>query len=80
MALYGAGKAPAVPANADGTTVTGVTENGGAVGGTNDGDMPDISTVSAAYSQAEVTAIRDAVREVAQMVNDLIAHLNDGRT
>jgi len=73
MALYGAGKAPAVPAYADGTTVGELTENGGAIAGTNDGDLPDLTSPTAAANAA-------AIRELAQRLNELIAHLNDGRT
>lgn len=80
MALLGAAKAPIVPKNSDGTTVSVLTENSGAIGGTNDGDLPDIGTVGGGYTQAEVVAIRDAVRELAAKVNALIAHMNDGRT
>lgn len=79
MPLYGAAKAPAVP-DSLGRTVGQLTENNGAIGGTNDGNLPDISTVSTTYTQAEIVAIRDAVREVAAKVNALIAHLNDGRS
>lgn len=50
-----------------------LTEDSGDIGGTNDGDLPDISTVSSTPSQAEVEAIRDAVREVAAKVNELHA-------
>lgn len=53
--------------------VAALTENGGAIGGTNDGNLPNISSVSASYVQAEVTAIRDAVREIAAKVNAVIA-------
>ena len=62
--------------NGDGTlkklsesAVTDLTENAGAIGGTNDGNLPDISAVTSTYVQAEVVAIRDAVREVAAKVN-----------
>lgn len=78
MPLQSAGLAPAV-ADSNGATVSQLTENSGAIGGTNDGDLPDISTVSGTYTQAEVVAIRDAVRELAAKVNDLIDHLNNGR-
>lgn len=79
MALYGAAKAPAVEKAEDGTTEVDLTEDGSAIGGTNDGDLPDISAVSGTYTQAEVVAIRDAVREVAAKINALIDHMNDGR-
>lgn len=79
MALYGAAKAPAIPKYSDGTTQGVLTENGSAIGGTNDGNLPSIASVSGTYTQAEVVAIRDAVREVAAKINALIAHMNDGR-
>ena len=79
MTLYGAAKAPAVAKASDGTTEADLTENSGAIGGTNDGDLPDIGTVGGTYVQAEAVAVRDAVREVAQKLNDLIDHMNDGR-
>jgi hypothetical protein len=53
-----------------------LTENSGVIGGTNDGDLPDIDTVSGSPSQAEVTAIRDAVREVAASHNTLVTKVN----
>lgn len=52
-----------------------LTENSGVVGGTNDGNLPSLATVSATYTQAEIVAIRDAVREVAAKLNDLMAKL-----
>lgn len=57
------------------TDVDNLTENAGAIGGTNNGDLPDISTVSASYTQAEVVAIRDSVRELATTVNSLLTSL-----
>lgn len=73
MALYGAGKAPAVKRNATGTTVATLTEDGGAtISGTNDGDLPDLTTITDAAAEA-------AIQEIAQKLNDLIEHLNDGR-
>jgi len=80
MPLYNAALAPAVPKNSDKATVSALTEDSGAVGGTNDGNMPDIGTVSGTYTQAEVVAIRDAVREVAAKLNELMVHMNNGRT
>lgn len=53
---------------------TPLTENSGGIGGTNDGDMPAIATVSAGYVQAEAVAVRDAVREIASKLNDVIAN------
>lgn len=48
--------------------VADLTENSGAIGGTNDGDLPDLSTPSAALNA-------EAVREVADKLNDLMATL-----
>lgn len=130
MALYGAAKAPALTKNSDGSTVGALTEDGSAIGGTNDGDLPDLSanlssdltenstdiggtqdgnvaTLSVAWDgstnptsaegdllidgireafvainslRADMVALRAAVRENAQHLNDLIDHLNDGRS
>ena len=80
MALLGAAKAPVIPKNSDGTTVAALTENSGDIGGTNDGDLPDIGTVGGSYVQAQAVAVRDAVRELAAKVNELMTHMNDGRT
>lgn len=83
MALYGGAKAPIVPANADGTTVAALTDNSG---GTADQTLAAVKTltISAAYSQAEIQALRDAVADdiadLALKISDLIDHLNDGRT
>lgn len=55
--------------------IAAVTEDTGPVGGTNDGNMPALSTVSGTYVQAEIVAIRDAVRELADKVNAIIAAL-----
>ena len=79
MTLLNAALAPAAPKRNDATTEVDLTENTGAIGGTNDGDLPDIGTVGGTYVQAEAVAVRDAVREVAQKLNDLIDHMNDGR-
>ena len=70
MALYGAGKAPAVPANADGSVVDKV--------GTQTVDLSawDGSTEPTA---AEATAIGDAIVAIQTKLDDLIDHLNDGR-
>lgn len=57
------------------TDPANLTENSGSIGGTNNGDLPNISTVSATYTQAEVVAIRDAVREVAAKLNTLLTNL-----
>lgn len=78
MPLQSSALAPAV-VDDQGNSVSALTEDGSAIGGTNDGDLPDISTVSGTYTQAEVTAIRDAVRECAQRINDLVSHMNNGR-
>lgn len=48
---------------------TALTENSGAIGGTNDGDIPDLSSPDAATNAA-------AVREVATAVNTLTTKLN----
>lgn len=58
------------------TDAAALTENAGAIGGTNDANLPDISAVSATYTQAEVVAIRDAARECAAQINVLRAKLN----
>lgn len=93
MALYGAAKAPSVPKYSDGSTVDNLTEDGSAIGGTNDGDLPAAPAVNLAAwdgatspTAAEATDISDAindlsamVREVADKVNDLLEHMNDGR-
>lgn len=71
MALYGAGKAPAVPKNSDGTTVAALTDNSGGTA------SETIAVIGATYDQAEV---RNAVASIANKLADLIAHLNDGRT
>lgn len=68
MALYGAANDP--------VDVSDLTENGGAIGGTNDGDLPDMSSVSSPPTQAEVQAIRDGVRENAAQLNKLRASLS----
>lgn len=67
MPLYGSAHDP--------QRVAALTEDGGDIGGTNDGDLPDIGTVSAAYTQAEVVALRDAIRELAAAHNELLAAL-----
>lgn len=46
-----------------------LTENSGAIGGTNDGDLPDLTTPDAAGNAA-------AVRELATAVNTLTTKLN----
>lgn len=48
---------------------TALTENSGAIGGTNDGNLPDLSSADAAANAA-------AVREVATAVNTLTTKLN----
>lgn len=126
MTLYNAGLAPAVR-DRNGVTVGVLTEDEGAIGGTNDGNLPDLDATatvlleneaavegtdsefatldfewdgltapSAAQATlltdalretgaqvnaliADVAALRAAVRENADKVNDLITHLNDGR-
>lgn len=58
-------------------TIADLQENGGAIGGTNDGDLPDIGTVSDPPTQAEVQAIRDAVRELAARSNEIATVLRE---
>jgi len=53
---------------AAGAAVADLTENSGAIGGTNDGDLPDLSSPDAAGNAA-------AVRELATTVNGLLASL-----
>jgi hypothetical protein len=72
MTLYGAAPRPSALTAAT-SAATALTEDSGAIGGTNDSDLPAIGTVSGTYSQAEVVAIRDAVREVAAAYNALRA-------
>lgn len=67
MTLYGGAKNP--------EGIDALTENSGDIGGTNDGDLPDIGTVSSPPTQAEVQAIRDAVRENAAKLNELLEAL-----
>lgn len=52
----------------DQTAVPALTENSGAIGGTNDGDLPDLSSPDAATNAA-------AIREVAAKLNALQAAL-----
>jgi hypothetical protein len=54
----------------EGSAVADLTEDGGAIGGTNDGDIPDLTTPSAALNTA-------AVRELATTVNTLLASLRE---
>ena len=63
--------------NADlgGAAVAILTEDSSAIGGTNDGDLPDIGTVGGTYVQAEAVAVRDGVRENAAKINALILAL-----
>lgn len=69
----GSGKVirPGVITNGTGSVPAALTENSGAIGGTNDSNIPDLATVSGTYVQAEVVAIRDGVRELAAKVNAL---------
>ncbi|MCA9903835.1 MAG: hypothetical protein KC547_08265 [Anaerolineae bacterium] len=48
---------------------TALTENSGAIGGTNDGDLPDLTSADAAANAA-------AVRECATAINTLTTKLN----
>jgi hypothetical protein len=58
-----------VPALIGGSTVIAdLTENSGAIGGTNDGDLPDLTTPSAALNA-------ESVRELATRVNEIQAAL-----
>lgn len=57
------------------TDPTDLTENSTTIGGTNDGNIPDISTISVTYTQAEVIAVRDAVREIADKLNTLMSNM-----
>ena len=50
------------------TAIADLTENSGAIGGTSDGDLPDLTTPSAAGNTA-------AVRELAERVNAIQAAL-----
>jgi hypothetical protein len=50
------------------SAIADLTEDGGAIGGTSDGDLPDLSTPGAVVNTA-------AVREVAERVNALQAAL-----
>lgn len=59
------------PAHVGYAVVPDLTEDGGAIGGSSDGDLPDIGTISAVYDDAEVIAVRDAVREVADQLNTI---------
>jgi hypothetical protein len=52
----------------DQTAIAALTENAGAIGGTNDGDLPDLSSPDAATNAA-------AIREVAAKLNALQAAL-----
>lgn len=60
MPLYGSARDP--------QSVVSLTEAGGAIGGTNDGDLPSLAGVA----DANVSA---AIREVAAKLNELIAAL-----
>ena len=51
-----------------GTVIADLTENSGAIGGTSDGDLPDLTTPSAAANTA-------SVRELATRINALQAEL-----
>lgn len=63
------------PALAGIATVADMLEDGVAIGGTSDGDMPDLDTVTGTYVQGEIVAIRDAVRENAEKMNELLTVL-----
>lgn len=53
--------------------VAALTENGGAIGGTNDGNLPDLSGSPAGTDAAFITALIAAVRELAAKQNAVIA-------
>lgn len=58
------------------TNLAALTENSGAIGGTNDGNLPTlVTTANATYSQNESTALNGAIREVANRVNQIITAL-----
>lgn len=50
------------------TVIADITENSGAIGGTNDGDLPDLTTAGAQVNT-------DSVREIAVKLNALLAEL-----
>lgn len=90
MTLYGAAKAPAVPSNLDGSTQAALTESSGDT--TPDETVADVSTVvtgvdgtaSNAASKVDVdarlVAIDSNFADLARKINNLITHMNDGRT
>ncbi|MEW5422660.1 DUF2190 family protein [Amorphus sp. 3PC139-8] len=51
--------------------VADLTEDGGAIGGTNDGDLPDVSGTASGTDAAIVTALQATVRELAAKQNEL---------
>lgn len=68
MALYGAAKAPAVPAAVDGTTVDAI------------GTVTITLSTSDTYADADVKAAVDAaLATITDKIDALIAHMNDGR-
>lgn len=70
------GSAPALSEGPQ-TNVADLTENSGAIGGTNDGDLPDLSGSPAGTDAAFVTALIAAVRELAADNNALKAALRN---
>lgn len=50
------------------TAIADLTENSGAIGGTNDGDLPDLTTAGAQVNT-------DSVRELAVRINEIQAAL-----
>ena len=83
MSLLGAAKAPVIPKNSDGTTVAALTDDSG---GTANQTLEAVNslTIGGTYSQAELQAVRDAcgnnIADLAKKIEDLISHMNDGRT
>lgn len=70
MSLFGAASRPSALTAAT-SAAAALTEDGAAVGGTNNLDIPALTTVGDPPTQAQVTAIRDGLREVAAAYNTL---------
>jgi len=60
---------------ADGLTATALTENSGAIGGTNDGDLPTIPTCTNPVTNTEGDTLGAAIRECAARINTCITDL-----
>lgn len=54
---------------------TALTENSGAIGGTNDGDLPDLASADAAANAAAVRECATAINTLATKLNAVIAAL-----